>query len=378
MTHTIKPFTLPLLLVLGLLAAAVPARAQDVIYPREGKKNITGIITAESAKGVKLKGREQLVPAQGIRDIEYDVSTIKGPKGKSFRLEMYLPAVGKEKKALEAPKGQRLKLLDDAIRAYQDLVPVMGSRPFARTQVEYRIAHLYTLKGEWEGTETGRLDAIKKLKEFKTRHPDTWQTGQVLETLAGLQVEQKDYDEAEQTLRALAAAPVSEDVRQEAELKIARLPLAAGNYAEAEKKLADLAGRLPKGSPYGQRALLGQAEALTAQKKIPAARELLQKLVGEASDKETKALAYNTLGYCHLQGGQLKEAQWAFLWVTMMYNQNKEEDAKALYYLHQVFSRLNEGEHAQECLETLLHDPRYAGLEYQRKAQEEREKEKGG
>jgi hypothetical protein len=364
-----KRFLLASLLVCGaLLVSSAPARAQDTVYLKDSKKSIPGIITAESAKGVQLKGRKDLIPAQSIRDIEYDVQPTE------LRLSVYRPAVALVKKAVEAPADQRRGLLDPALKACLEAVPKLAKQPFAQTQMEYQVAHLYTLKAEADGKQTSRFLAARKLKEFKTRHPNAWQTPGVLVTLAKLQVEQWDFDEAEQTLKALTEAPVTEDVRRDAELMIARLPLAAGRNEEAEKKLAALAAKLPKGSLFAQRALLGRAEALAALKKLPEAKGLLQQLLKEAQDKDTRAAAYNTLGYCDLQAGRPQEALWAFLWVDVIYNQNKGEHARALYYLHQVFARLNDGEHAQECLDALLHDRQYEGLEYQRKAQEEQQK----
>jgi predicted negative regulator of RcsB-dependent stress response len=364
-----KRFLPASLLVCGaLLLPCSPARAQDTVYLKDAKKSISGIVTDESAKGVQLKGHKDLIPAQSIRDIEYDVQPTE------LRLSVYRPAVALVKKAVEAAPDQRLKLLEPALKACLAAVPKLARQPFAQTQTEYQVANLYTLKAEADGKQTSRFLAVTKLKDFKTKHPNAWQTPGVLVTLAKLQVEQKDFDEAGQTLKALTEAPVSEDIRQNAELMIARLPLAAGRYEQAEKKLAALAAKLPPGSVFAQRAQLGQAEALAALKKLPEAKGLLQKLLKETQDRDARATAYNTLGYCDLQAGQVQDALWAFLWVDVIYNQNKEEHARALYYLHQVFTRLNDGEHAQECLDALLHDRQYEGLEYQRKAQEEQHK----
>ena len=55
-----------------------------------------------------------------------------------------------------------------------------------------------------------------------------------------------------------------------------------------------------------------------------------------------------------------------FLRVDVVYNQNKEEHARALYYLHKLFNILKDADHRDDC-GTRLKNKKYAGTEFQRR-----------
>jgi tetratricopeptide (TPR) repeat protein len=214
--------------------------------------------------------------------------------------------------------------------------------------------------------------AIAKLSDFKNKHADSWQIAGCLKLLAQLQLEAKRYADAEQTYKELSGANVAEPIRQEAELSAAHVSLRAGKHELARKKLQELIAKLPKDSPFIARAHIAQAECLIAAKKPEEARKTLKQILKATGDKALKAAAYNALGESYAKAGMLKEARWEFLWVDVVYNQDRNEHAKALYYLWWIFSQLNEPERAQECLETLLNDTQFNGVEYQRLGREKK------
>jgi hypothetical protein len=113
-----------------------------------------------------------------------------------------------------------------------------------------------------------------------------------------------------------------------------------------------------------------EAEILAGEDKLDAAAKLVREVIKTTNDKDVKAAGHNTLGYCYFKQNNLKEARWEFLWVDVVYNQDRGEHAKALYHLWRIFGDLGEAERAQECREALL-SPQFAGLDYQRLAQKE-------
>src|SRR5262249_54759497 len=139
----------------------------------------------------------------------------------------------------------------------------------------------------------------------------------------------------------------------------------------ALKRVQALAAKLPKDSKFQGRAKVAEAECLAAAKKDAPAIALLRQVIKEANDKNVKALAYNTLGQCLYNGEHLKEARWEFLWVDVVYNQDKAEHAKALYYLAKIFDKLDEKDRAQECRDALVSERAFAGMEWQRQALKE-------
>ena len=66
--------------------------------------------------------------------------------------------------------------------------------------------------------------------------------------------------------------------------------------------------------------------------------------------------------------GRLEDALWAYLWVDVVYHQNRQEHAKALYHLYKLFKDRQDEAKAKQCKERLEKDKQFAGLEYQRLA----------
>jgi tetratricopeptide (TPR) repeat protein len=365
---------LPLLVLVGLVAllSGPAAWAQDVVFTKDNKdKGIKGKVEAESTRGVKISSLKTLIPAEDIMDVTYEVLPI------DTRLNAYRPAVEADRQVAAATKERTRKAsLEAALKKYQEaLAGLAPGQTFPQRNIEFRIAYLQALKARDDPKDTAaRGTAVTQLKAFKAKYPTGWQIGRALQTLAELQVEQKAFTEAEQTYRELAAANVDAAIKEQAELLAATVPLRAGKYADAVQNLSALIAKLPAGSRQRQRAQVALGEAWTGAKKPADARAVLKKVIDQTTDPDLKAMAYNALGYCSFAGEQYQEARWDFLWVDVVYNQDRAEHAKALYYLWRTFERLNEPERARECLETLLGDQRFNGTEYQRRAQQEKGK----
>jgi hypothetical protein len=86
-----------------------------------------------------------------------------------------------------------------------------------------------------------------------------------------------------------------------------------------------------------------------------------------------KALAANTLGDYYRETGKQEDAFWQYLWVDIVYNQDKHEQAKALYHLSKLFDHVKgDAARAVACRERLLKDKEFSGLEYQKLAAKEK------
>ncbi len=351
-------------LFVGLLAA--PAAWGQTIYLRSAEKPLKGLIKAESPQGIVVAGVKERISPEDIADVDYDIDPL------SARIESYRPARKAEKDAedpaLEAKRRENLSLAIDKYEA--TLKALKPGQALASRQLEFKIATLLAARAAEDGVSPDA--AITRLKDFKTRHPKSWQISIVLRLLGDLLLAEKQYTEAEQTYKELALADVADAVREDAELRAARVSLRAGRYPEAQTKLQAILSKFPKGSPSAVRARIAEAECLSAAKKLDPARKLLTQILHETKDKGLKAAAYNALGESYVQAKMFKEARWDFLWVDVVYNQDKAEHAKALYYLWFIFDQLNEADRAAECREMLLNDRQFAGSEYQRLAREKK------
>jgi tetratricopeptide (TPR) repeat protein len=347
-----------------ILSGSGAAWAQDDVYERGKDKPHKSAITKESAKGVTLKDGT-FIPAEKIEDIFYNIES------NEVRINTYRPAFTAEKDALDPKNDAKRKgLLAEAVKKYQETaVSAKVKEAAAKRHAEYKAAALLARQASEEG---GAAEpAIEALKKYKSKHPDSWQIGAALQLLGRLQLDAKDFDAATQTYADLAQANVPEDAKQDAQLQVIQVAARAGRSAEASKQLDDFIKLLPKDSRHIARARVVQAELMLTAKQTDEAIKLLRQVVKETSDRSLKAVAYNALGVSLYERDDYKGARWEFLWVDVEYNQNKQEHAKALYYLSHIFEKLGDAERSQECRELLLSDRAFAGSEWRSRAQKE-------
>jgi tetratricopeptide (TPR) repeat protein len=355
-----------LALVCFAASLVVPvARAQDEVHVRALDKPIKANVKQESASSVLVAGKKDPIPADDILDIIYEVQPLE------VRLTIYQAAWKAEKDYNDPAKdAKRKENLAQAVKKYEETLSKMGpAQNFARRHFEFKLA----LLNAWEAQEGGTADpAIAKLKDFKTKHPDAWQTPRAMRLLARLLLDQKNPAEAEATYLELAGLKVSPQTKNDAELQAALVSLRAGNAKEAQKKLNQLIAKLPAKSDFVPRVKIALAETVTAEGKPSEAIAMLRQLIKDNPDPGLKGAAYNALGKSYYDAKQYKEARWEFLWVDVVYNHDKDEHAKALYYLWKTFDKLGEADRAKEFRETLIRDRQFLGSEFQRLAQSEK------
>lgn len=340
-----------------------PVLAQVDVYVKGKPKPLNGTVLADSVLGLRLKGLDT-IPAEQIVDVFHTVEPT------SVQIA-YRQATTAEKAAVNvAAPEERIKAIGDAIRKYEEALAKIDAKQYAaRRHVEFKVAYLTALQALEEGKQVSLTLASGKLKGFRTKHPDCWQFATVMLTLARVQAAQGEFTAAEETYKIIAEHPkLSEGTKNEAALQVVRMSMQARKYPEALKKLKELSAVLTKDHPQMLSVQLAEAECHAATGNIAAASAILKKLLKETKDRDIRAIAHNTLGYCYYEAKQLQEARWEFLWVDVVYNQNKAEHAKALYYLAKIFQQLNDPDRAQECLEMLLNDRQFQGLEFQRRA----------
>jgi TolA-binding protein len=350
------------LAIFAILAVGVAVWAEDEVFVRGKEKAAKGIVTKESSKGVTFKDGTTFA-AETIDDIFYEVTPFKVRNG------LYRPAFQLEKESLDPAKDAKRKAnLDTALKNYQEAANGIVE-PFAKRHAEYKAAALLARQAAEDGAPVE--PAIAALKKFKDKNGDSWQIGACLQLLGRLQLEQRDYPGAKETYAELAQANVPDDVKQDAQLQVIHVDIRSGKAAEAQSGLDGLLKTLPKGSKHAVKARVAQAELLMAAKKQDDATKLLQQVAKETNDKSLKAVIHNALGVCLFDKEDFKGARWEFLWVDVTYNQDKNEHAKALYYLWKIFDQLGDAERGQECREMLLNDRAFAGTEWRARAQKE-------
>lgn len=348
--------------ICAVALSGLAVRAEDDVFVRGKEKPVKGVVATESAKGVSVKGAGTIA-AETIDDIVYEVTPVQ------TRIASYRPATIFEKESLDPTKEAKRKAnLEEALKKYQDAAGKV-EQPFAKRHCEYKIAVLLARQAAEDGAEAA--PAIDALKKFKSKHADSWQIGACLQLLGRMQLDAKDFDGAKVTFGELAQANVPDDVKQEAQLQVIKVSIREGKMPEAKSALDTFIKNTPAGGKHAVKARVVQGELQVFAKDYDGALKILTQAAKETSDRELKALIYNAKGVCLFEKTDFKAARWEFLWVDVVYNQSKNEHAKALYYLAKVFDQLGDPEKSQECREQLLNDRAFAGSEWRARAQKE-------
>ncbi len=351
-----------LLAVLILCAAALSASA-DSVFVKGLPKPMTGDVKNEDVKGITLqKGKAtELVPAADILDVHYE-----DVKPAALRLAggEYKVAKDKDKEADTATDPVKQKAaLTAAIKNYEGTLVKMEPHKYAARAIHYRIAMLLLKQAQID--KAPATAAVAKLQKYKDAYPNSWEINHVMPLIAQTQIDAGDYKGAEETFAEMAGMDtLPADVKLNAELMTIQVAIRGGNVVRAQNKLEALEKRAAGNPKLASRVKMVKAEVLVGQNKLKEAVPLLQQVVKENNDKEVKAMAHNTLGECLYKGGQYSEAMWEFLWVDAVFNQDRQQHAKALYYLWLTFEQLNNAERAQECREMLL-SPQFTGTQWQ-------------
>lgn len=351
-----------LLTVVCTLFVAGAATAQDpTITTRSSAKPFKAPIKSESGLGiVVLMPKETTISSDDIVDIEYPITPFEA------KLK-YNEALKKEKDAgAEGKEKDRKALLYDAQSGYEEALKKAAPDPKSKRHLEFKAA-MTRARLYLENNFGAPDNAIQKLEEFRVTNADGWQINQAMLTLARLYQNQKDYKKAQKVFSDWSGLKVAPDHKSEAEYQAAMAFVDQGSPKEAATALKTLEAKLPKENRYSQKARVAQAECLALAKQMPEANKILRQIIKDTTDKNLKAMAYNTLGKNLYDVGQLKEARWEFLWVDVVFSQDKAEHAKSLYYLWQIFNKLGEPERAIECRDQLM-DRQFAASEYQLRA----------
>jgi hypothetical protein len=300
--------------------------------------------------------------------VEYDVG-----KAKATQFRLPLGRIDAALKNAKLSSKQRHDALEKARGELKELQPEVKGSP--QKYVEFKIAEVTALMAQDDALKRDRPgealrlrdDAIKLLTEFKTLHPDFWTIVPALKTLARLQEDSGNAEDAAKTYEALAGVDgVPKELKQESEILVGRLLLRGSKYDAAEKRLTKLADKLSEGDaqkPFVQAYL---AEAKIGQNKFDGVAKDLDGVIKGTNDGRLRGVAYNLLGDLHRKSGKMEDAFWAYLRVDALYNDDAEEQAKALYYLSTLFDKVKKDPaRGEECVRR-LRENRFNGTAYQK------------
>jgi hypothetical protein len=363
---------LPAAALAACLAAAAPARvrAQDVVdyfdpaSKQETKvEQVRGTIESEGPLGIKVKPRTgpvKDIPAADVRNVRYKTAVSDLDYRKPFGLE--------DRALGQTRDEQRKKLLADALQAYGDVLPRLRETPAASRYFQYRIARVLALQAE---DEREKLDAaIAAFAAFGKQHTAGWEIVPALKQLARLQEEKGDLAAAGAAYADLARVPgITSQVKLDSEILGSRMMLRAGRADEAEKKLTALDATLSGGETAKPAVQVFLAQCRIARGDLADVEGKVKSALASTADASVLAAGHNTLGDYYLKKSQPEDAFWEYLRVDVEYADDREEEAKALYFLAQLFDKVkNDKVRSGEFLARLQDKATFGGTEYHKKA----------
>jgi hypothetical protein len=346
-------------LLLGLTVLAAPSRGQSgaadkVTYhdrAADGKLVTTSAVTKESPAGVQLiigdKVKTVVSPADMVR---LDPGAVKGvPLGDVLAA-----------RALEnGPDPAKPRA------AFAELLKKAGPTPdaAARRYLAFREAYW---AGQVANQKTGAAfkaeapKAAEKLAAVGQLARKSWEVWPALRSAARLYLELGDYAKAATALSELASVTgLPADLRYEAKLAAAEAQIRAGQGLSAEGLLNQLGAdkSFPASGPLRERltVLTAAAKLPRGEGEKPTAAQLaaLEKAVNAAKDPTAKAVGYNFLGDGKRAVGRTRDAMWDYLWVDVVYNQDKDEHLLADQQLVALFERMNDKDRAEQFRDKL-------------------------
>jgi hypothetical protein len=369
---TVRPILTSLALLFAFCVQALADEPTIRFYDRAKKKEdkATATITQETPGKVVYKtssGKTYEIPANDIIDIVYDVRAGMRPD--------YRKAISNDED-VDKPgaEEQHAKSFKTAMDSYKEIAGEFNPKdnPTGYRHLQFRLARLLARRSEEDPTQLE--PAIKALNAFLKDHSDGWQIGQAGQILGRLQENNGDFAGAQKTYETMAKnADLPKEMRLDFEMLEVRGLLRVNKHAQAEEKLKKMAVSLPANDPNAVKLQVYLAECQVVAKKYEGAEAKLKAVLAGDADPMVKALAANTLGDYYRETGKPEDAFWQYLWVDVVYNQDKHEQAKALYYLSKLFDQVKgDAARAVACRERLLKDKEFTGLEFQKLAAKEK------
>lgn len=346
---------LAVLLVGVAWSGATPVWGQVSIFLKPGAAS-RGTVRGE----ISGMSPDRLTVKADSGDIEVDVHSIR-----SITYSQAPAELARAKSRFEAMQ------FDEGL---EELAKV--ATPVASKDLEHELDWLQamaTAESALQGGKVTAQDAGKVLTAFLRKYPNSFYTWPVTERLGKLLTAIGRSDLA-QTEFAKLAGSTSPEYQLKGSFYVSQSRLSSGDGPGALESLKVVTGSALEGEGINElksRAKAMNARALALSGDLAAAKQAVEKLVAEENPENAAlfAEAYNTLGFCHYQEGDMKAAALAFLHTDLLFFTQTESHAEALWYLSQIWPKLDKpdaGFQAQETLRRLYRTSPWASKPGQR------------
>lgn len=232
-----------------------------------------------------------------------------------------------------------------------------GAPDRLRRWLNFRLAYTTARAADDTPADSGWKDkaeaGVKLLGEYLNDYPTGWEVWAATRTAARLNHELGKHDAAARLwAKAAKAADLTPDLKVEAAYQEADALVRARRFGEAASRAAEALPKAPAGAPK-ERLNLVLLAAKTADTNPLEGVAAIEAEVAKTKDGAVRAAGFALTGELYLMAKKPREAMWALLWVDVVYNQDREEVAKALSRLAEVFKLLGDEERERNYLDRM-------------------------
>jgi hypothetical protein len=215
-----------------------------------------------------------------------------------------------------------------------------------RKWLAFRIAYTTTRAADDTPVDSGWKDkaeaGLKLLNDYLADYPGGWEAWAATRTAARVNHELGKSEAAARLWAKQAKAPdITPDLRVEAAYQEADALMRAKRFTEAAGKAAEALPKAAPGAPKERLNLIVLA-AKAAEANPLEGVAAVESEIAKTKDAAVRATGYALAGELYLAANKPREAMWSLLWVEVVYNQDREEVAKALARLVEVFKQLGD------------------------------------
>lgn len=346
-----------LLLAIALETTRAQPAGADRIYYRD-PANREG--PARSAEG-ELKAS----PAGYQLISEGKVKAVLSPSDIVRVIPNNLPGV--DKADIEAQRSLEInEEWEKARQGYEEMTKkVKNPQAKTRRYLDYKLAITSARAADETADETAwntkAKQAVDLLDQYLIANPDGWEMWSAARTAAHLQMArmersrdgEKDktlrfFDDAARTWgRVVRSADIPADLRQQAAFHEIDALIRGHSWGAAGDRLKEAMKSAAAGAPRDRLAICQMVIAAGDSPNPLDAVPKIEAEIARTKDPVTRAIGHSMLGEIYLLAGKPREAMWSFLWVEVVYNQDGDEVAKALFRLAEIFAMQGDDERAQ-------------------------------
>ena len=333
-----------LAVLICIVSAQTVILGQDKVERRDkkaGSEVVAGKILDENVAGIRVKaagfGKEQMIPSNEVLKVTYADLPAKA--------SLDLGKLAAEETARNYPA------LLKGYEAVQALPELKTAPVTVRRYIDFRVAtfRAFTADGDAE-VKT----AAKGLADFIAAHPESWEFPHAARQLGRLQADTGDYAGATKTYEALEKANgVPDEFKNEATAALIDIAFQSEQYEVGKRRIEAVAKSTAAPPGLKARTDMYQLGLEGASGDLTATVKKIEEAIGKTNDPTLKALGYNVLGDVYQAKAKPRDAMWSYLWVDVVYNQDRGEHLKAMTRLIKIFEKANDTEKAQLYKEKL-------------------------